>query len=169
VAAAIDESSVNKIARLGIVLLALASVDTSASGVVAAGAHAPYPAAYASAAVIIGRAERGDIAAQARLGWMYSTGRGVPQNFYQAAEWYYRAANQGNGEAQFELAMLYNKGEGVRRDYVLAYMWLNLATSHAMGDDLDFTTRMRDSIAAKMTPEQLQAAQQLATVWYKAH
>src|SRR5450759_3290310 len=84
--------------------------------------HPSYPVAYAHAAATIRGAERGDVAAQARLGWMYSTGRGVPQDYYEAAKWYYRAANQGHGEAQFALGMLYNKGEGVPRDFVLAYM-----------------------------------------------
>lgn len=157
-----------KIVRLSAVILALASVDMSASAE-AADVHAPHPAVNASAAMIIRRAEHDDIAAQALLGGMYSSGRGVPQNFYQAAKWYYRAADQGNVRAQFALAMLYNKGEGVPRDYVLAYMWMNLAASRATGEDIDFTTRMRDAIASKMTPGQVQAAQQLALVWYKAH
>ena len=158
-----------KIARLGAVLLALASVDTSASGVAASEAHVSRPAAYAYAAMIIKRAERNDIAAQALLGGMYSSGQGVPQNFYEAAKWYYRAADQGNGGAQFSLAVLYNKGVGVPRDYVLAYMWINLAASHAIGDDIDFTMRMRDAISSKMTPIQLDAAQRLAVVWYREH
>ena len=57
---------------------------------------------------------------------LYSTGQDVPQNYYEAAKWFYRAAIRGHGGAQYALGMLYNKGEGVRRDYVLSYMWLNL-------------------------------------------
>ncbi len=125
------------------------------------------PAAYAAAARIIRLAKLGDVEAQAQLGWMYSTGRGVPQDYYGAAKWYYRAAVQGHGRAQFELGLLYNKGRGVPRDYVLAYMWLNLSASQAVGDDRDFRARIRDAVASKMTAAQVAKAQQLALAWYK--
>jgi TPR repeat protein len=125
------------------------------------------PAPYAAAARIIRLAKLGDVNAQAQLGWMYSTGRGVPQDYYGAAKWYYRAAVQGHGRAQFELGLLYNKGRGVPRDDVLAYMWLNLSASQAVGDDRDFRARIRDAVASKMTAAQVAKAQQLALAWYK--
>jgi uncharacterized protein len=126
------------------------------------------PAPYAAAARIMRLAKLGDVKAQARLGWMYESGRGVPQNYYEAAKWYYRAAEAGNGWAQFELGLLYNKGQGVPRDFVLAHMWLNLSASQAVGDDRDFKARMRDAVASKMTAAQVAAAQQLARAWYKS-
>ncbi len=105
--------------------------------------------------------------AEAQLGWMYLMGRGVPQNVYQAARWYYLAAVQGHAEAQYQLGLLYNKGQGVPRDYVLSYMWLNLSASQAAGDDRDFRVRMRDAVATKMTVVQVAAAQQMALTWYR--
>ena len=42
----------------------------------------------------VGRA--GNAVAQARLGWMYEKGEGVPQDYAQAAAWYLKAAEQGN-------------------------------------------------------------------------
>jgi len=111
-------------------------------------------------------ANSGDIKAEAQLGWMYSKGRGVPQNYYEAAHWYYLAAQRGHGGAQFELGLMYNKGEGVRRDFVLAYFWLNLSASQAVGDDRDFKARIRDAVASKMTVEQVAAAQEMARGWY---
>ena len=126
------------------------------------------PAIYRAADKIMGLAKRGDIKAQAQLGWMYETGSGVPQNFFEAAKWYSRAAAHGNGWAQFELGMLYNKGEGVVRDLVQSYMWLSLSASQAVGDDHDFKARMRDALASKMTREQVAAAQEMARIWYKA-
>ena len=122
----------------------------------------------AAAAAIEARAERGDVAAEAKLGWLYLNGRGVPQNYYLAAKWFYRAAIQGQGEAQYQLAMLYNKGKGVPRDYTLAYMWLNVSASQASGEDADFRTRMRDAIASKMTEDQLRVAQRMAVTWYRS-
>lgn len=122
----------------------------------------------AGVAAIIARAQRGDPAAAARLGWLYATGRGVAQNYPEAAKWFYRAANRGNAAAQFALGMAYNKGQGVPRDYVLSYLWLNLSAAQAVGSDRDFKTTMRDAIASKMTPQQLLTAQQLALQWQKS-
>jgi TPR repeat protein len=122
-----------------------------------------------SVAAILARAQRGDAAAEARLGWLYSTGRGVPQDYFEAAKWFYRAANRGNAGAQFALGMAYNKGQGVPRDYVLSYLWLNLSAAQAAEADRDFKTTMRDAIASKMTPQQLLTAQQLSLKWAKSH
>ena len=120
-----------------------------------------------SITVILARARRGDPAAETRLGWLYSTGRGVPQDYAEAAKWFYRAATHGNADAQFALGMAYNKGQGVSRDYVLSYLWLNLSAAQAVGADRDFKTTLRDAIASKMTPRQLLTAQQLALKWAK--
>jgi uncharacterized protein len=150
------------------VALVVASLDQGQAA--AAGSAVAYAVpAYASVATVIARAERGDIAAQARLGHLYETGQGVPQDYYEATKWYYRAATAGHSGAQFALAMLYNKGRGVRRDYVLSYMWLNLSAAQAVGADREFKVNMRDSIASKMTARQMQAAQELALDWTKAH
>jgi TPR repeat protein len=119
-------------------------------------------------ATVQARAERGDAVAAARLGLLYLKGRGVPQNYNLAAQWFYRAAIRGQGDAQYQLAMLYNKGIGVQRDYVLAYMWLNLSAAQALGQDADFKMRMRDAIASKMTEPQLRTAQQMAVTWYRS-
>jgi TPR repeat protein len=157
---------VNKVGQCLAIVLTMVAAHPGSSR--ARELHPSYPVAYAHAAATIRGAERGDVAAQARLGWMYSTGRGVPQDYYEAAKWYYRAANQGHGEAQFALGMLYNKGEGVPRDFVLAYMWLNLSASQAVGENQDFKARMRDAIATKMTVRQVQMAQGLALAWYSS-
>lgn len=122
---------------------------------------------YAAAGIEL-RAERGDAVAAAKLAWLYLNGRGVPQNYYLAAKWFYRAAIKGQGEAQYQLGMLYNKGIGVPRDYTLAYMWLNLSAAQARGPDADFRARMRDAIASKMTEKQLRVAQGMAVTFYRS-
>lgn len=155
------------IRSIGVVLTAAALGQGHAA---AAGRAVVYAApAYASAAAILARAERGDVTAEAWLGHLYETGRGLPQDYFEAAKWYYRAATAGQGGAQYALAMLYNKGRGVKRDYVLSYMWLNLSAAQAVGADREFKVNMRDSIASKMTQRQIQAAQELALDWTKAH
>jgi uncharacterized protein len=44
-------------------------------------------------------AEQGNADAQYNLGWMYSSGTGVPQDYTQAVEWYRKAAEQGHVKA----------------------------------------------------------------------
>ena len=112
--------------------------------------------------VFIPLAERGDPAAQTYLGFMFETGRGVPQNYTEAAMWYRRAAEQGDGLAQYSLGLLYDKGQGVPRDIVEASKWLNLSTAAAparvsgsagadlrCGDDQDDARRDRAGPAAR--------------------
>jgi TPR repeat protein len=61
-------------------------------------------------------AEQGYAEAQLNLGLMYSNGKGVPQDYAKAAEWYAKAAIQGHYSAQFELGNLYLRGQGVAKD-----------------------------------------------------
>jgi len=72
-------------------------------------------------------AERGNAVAQARLGWMYEKGEGVPQDYAQAAAWYLKAAEQGNAVAQSDLGVMYEYGEGVPQDYAQAAAWYRKA------------------------------------------
>jgi TPR repeat protein len=110
-------------------------------------------------------AERGNPAAQAALCFMHTYGRGVPQNYPEAANWCQRAANQGSVDGQYMLGLLYNKGHGVQEDYVEAYKWLNLAATRATGPKRDFSFRIRDNVATKMSPLQIAQAQALAIEW----
>jgi TPR repeat protein len=110
-------------------------------------------------------AERGDARAQAQLGFMYATGRGVPQNRVLAAYWYRRGAEQGNPAAQHLLGLAYDKGQGVPPDHVLAHMWLNLAGARTRGDVHEDNVRLRDAVADKLSLGQLADAQYLAAGW----
>jgi hypothetical protein len=125
------------------------------------------PPSYVKAAHVVRLAKNGDIRAQAYLGFMYQTGKGVPQHYEKAAYWFGRAAENGHGDAQFALGLLYNKGQGVPMDVVQAYKWLNLSASQAEREDREFKVRIRDSIAVKMSVAQLETAQQLSRDWYR--
>lgn len=121
---------------------------------------------YARAAALLrSPAEAGAPGAQAVLCYLYTYGRGVPQNYREAASWCLRAANQGNAESQYMLGLLYNKGHGVPENFVDAYMWLNLAAARASGPKREFSYRIRDSVASKMSPAQITKAQTLALEW----
>ena len=121
---------------------------------------------YAAAGLLLrSPAEQGNPDAQAVLCFMYTNGRGVPQNYFEAAAWCVRAANQGNPQAQYMLGLMYNKGQGVPEDFVLAHKWLYLAASRASGPKREFSYRIRDSVAKKMSPAQIAIAQTLAIQW----
>src|SRR3954452_13077717 len=61
-------------------------------------------------------AEKGEADAQNTLGLAYKGGRGVPQDYTQAAQWFQKAADQGNAVAQRNLGSLYLEGQGVKQD-----------------------------------------------------
>ena len=52
-------------------------------------------------------AENGYANAQATIGWMYHTGKGVKQSYKQAYYWYIRAAKQGHAIAQNNIGVFY--------------------------------------------------------------
>ncbi len=110
-------------------------------------------------------AEHGDAGAQAILCFLHTYGRGVPQSFREAAYWCRRSAEQGNAQGQYMLGLLYNNGHGVPEDFVQAYKWLNLAAARASGPKREFSYRIRDAVATKMSPAQVAKAQALALAW----
>jgi TPR repeat protein len=147
----------NRIARLifaGIVL---------GSGVISAEAGSAGRDDYAAQARrIIPLAQRGDAHAQAMLGFMYANGRGVPQSYDVAVDWYLKSADQGDPTGQHLLGLMYDKGFGVTQNVIMAYKWLNLAAAHAPPQNRENFLRMRDAVASKMTRAQLDVGQQLA-------
>ena len=100
----------------------------------------------------------GDIDAQYALGDMYYNGRGVLQDYKEAVKWWRLAAENGDATAQASLGFMYAKGMGVLQDYARAHMWWNIAS--AAGDANG--TKNRDIIAKKMTPQQIEKAQEMA-------
>ena len=68
-------------------------------------------------------AEDGKADAQANIGYMYQTGKGLPQDFTEAFRWYLRAAAQGNALAESHLGYLYGEGHGVARNDTQAALW----------------------------------------------
>ena len=107
-------------------------------------------------------AQRGDAQAQAILGFMYANGRGVPQSYDVAVDWYVQSAEQGDPTGQYLLGLMYDKGLGVTPNVILAHKWLNLAAAHAPWPNRENVLRLRDAIASKMTRAQLDFAQRLA-------
>jgi uncharacterized protein len=112
------------------------------------------------------RAAAGDAEAQFSLGKNYEAGRsGLKQDYAMAASWYQKSADQGNVYAQASLGILYHSGKGLPHDDVQSEMWLIIAAEHIPKDDRDTIVEMRDSAAARLTPQQLAEARKLALEW----
>ena len=106
-------------------------------------------------------AEQGLAEAQSNLGVMYDQGKGVHQDFAEAVKWYRKSAEYGDAWAQTFLGFAYVFGQGVPQDYVQAHLWFSLAA--AQGDQ--GAAEARDTVARRMTPEQIAEAQRLAREW----
>ena len=154
------------IVLLGVQLTVLALGPAAAAPTlrqgVAAMAHQNYAAAVA---ILSPLAQNGDPAAQTYMGYLYAMGRGVPQDYSQAAIWYRRAAEQGHSGAQYELGLLYDKGQGVPVNIIQAEKWLILATAASPKVAVDDRARMRDAVRTKMTLGELAQARMEALAW----
>lgn len=103
-------------------------------------------------------ANQGHANAQFSLGVMYANGEGVDKSPEEAASWYQKAARQGDYRAQYNLGVIYANGEGVAQDLSESYVWFSIA---AMSGSKNLTTK-RDRAAKKLTPAELEQAQERA-------
>jgi TPR repeat protein len=103
-------------------------------------------------------AAQGIAEAQVNLGVMYFLGQGVAQDYFAAARWYKLAAAQGNSNAQYKMGVMHINGDGVLQDYVKAHMWFNISAVQGYAN----ASSIRDTVAAKMTTQQVADAQNLA-------
>jgi TPR repeat protein len=115
-------------------------------------------------------ADQGSPLAQYLLGALYQVGEVIPRDDAEAVKWLRRAAEQGLAVAQFALGAAYARGEGLPQDSLQAHMWLSLSAAHAAqiaGSQklVRDAQEMRDTVALKMTPEQIVQAEQLARGW----
>ncbi|WP_129468785.1 MULTISPECIES: tetratricopeptide repeat protein [Mesorhizobium] len=73
-------------------------------------------------------AKTGDATAEFNIGFLYSGGFGVPQDYSKAAEWWAKAAAQNLPVAELKLGLLYSWGKGVQQDDTeAAKLWLSSA------------------------------------------
>ena len=79
-------------------------------------------------------AERGEPAAQYRLGKLHEKGLGVPRDLTQARRWTEEAANSGNIRAMHDLAVFYAQGDGGPQSYAVAVNWFRKAAEYGVID-----------------------------------
>ena len=109
-------------------------------------------------------AKGGNPFAQTALGTMYKNGDCVEQDDKKAVMWYRRAAKGGDIDAQFYLGEMYEVGRGVKQDDYCAYMWFSIGATPRKDDTnpfIDESSKWRDTIAKRMTPEQLDKAKEI--------
>ena len=71
------------------------------------------------------------------------------------------SANNGDAKAMLALGRLYAQGLGVPQNYVQTHMWFSLAASRFEAE----AVKERDALAARMAPERVAKAQDLAAAW----
>ena len=122
---------------LGIALAVMLAVIANAKATLADDAEdcaSTAIAAKRSAAACLRLANQGEAWAQFGLGFMYETGRGVPQNYKKALTWYRKAAEQGDAPAQYYLGNMYAHGQGVPQDDKEAATWYRKAAEQGYAD-----------------------------------
>jgi len=77
------------------------------------------------------RASAGDARAAYDLGERYADGAGVKPDFYQAMNWFAKAADKGEASAQWKLGLGYLNGIGVPQDDAKAVEWFVRAANQA--------------------------------------
>jgi uncharacterized protein len=106
-------------------------------------------------------AHEGHSGAQFNLGVLYAVGRGVPQDYGQAARWYRLAAEHGHALAQCNLGVLYEKGEGVSRSDAEAIRWYRMAADQGNPGGQNNLGRMYEQgLGVPRDPSQ-------AAAWYR--
>ncbi|MCY4663019.1 MAG: tetratricopeptide repeat protein [Acidobacteria bacterium] len=114
-------------------------------------------------------AAQGHAAAQNALAGKHYRGLGVQQSYEMAAFWWRLAAEQGDVDAMHNLGNIYYLARGVPKDDVQAYMWHAIAARESVGADREEHIQSYTDIAERgMTPDQITAAQKLASEWEPA-
>jgi uncharacterized protein len=150
---------------IGVVMFVQTSTSAGA-GPFEDGLNAFNAADYAQAYAIWWRlAKEGDAKAQASLGFMYYSAKGVRRDDEQSLYWFRRAADAGQPTAQFFLGMQYFYGRGVPRDLAQAYSWCDIALSNGYPQSLS----CRDAIGLKMSPDDQRRAAELTAEFFRTH
>jgi hypothetical protein len=125
--------------------------------------------------IIRALAERGDAVAQLSLGAAYlnsdkhASHDSIPpdklvQDKLEGVKWFLRAANQGNLDAQDLLIGIFFVGDGVPQNNVEALKWVKVRAS-LNKDKKDTSLHDWDFFISKMTSQQIEVAQRLASQW----
>lgn len=121
-------------------------------------AHAAYKKRDFETAYTLWRslAEDGNKSAQHNIAQLYRLGKGIPQDYKQAAKWYLKAAELWHAPSQYNLALLHEHGLGVPIDYEAARHWYRKAANQDYGV-AQFNLAVMYSIGQGMKPNFVEA------------
>ncbi|NJN64758.1 MAG: sel1 repeat family protein [Acidobacteria bacterium] len=106
----------------------------------------------------------GHARAQAKLGLLYLSGRGVPRDTALAHLWYLRAAEAGDDEGMAGLAVVHVQSDFDGRDPIEAMKWALLAARRSNA----FAERLIEREFATLSPEERALAKTRADAWERA-
>lgn len=107
-------------------------------------------------------AQSGNAEAQYMLGFVYSSGRGVEQDYSKSAEWDIKAAEQGHSKAEFSAGLMYYLERGVTKNYVQAKYWLDKSAENGNNDVLSFLKEINGVLAEQKAQEEKRKAEEEA-------
>jgi len=104
--------------------------------------------------------------AQWLMGNVYFFGQGRPRDFARSQKMFESAADQGYFAAYAPTAQMYEQGLGTPQDPSKAYYWYNIAAAQ-LRDSIERTDliKRRETVAALLTPAQIEAAQKRANTF----
>jgi uncharacterized protein len=108
-------------------------------------------------------AQKGNMAAQNELAYLYYYGLGGNRDYKKALELYEQAALQGDAMAQANTGLMYASGTGTDTDKARGYAWYSLAASR--GNTAASTNR--NNLMMDMSWEELNRAQALSLELYR--
>jgi TPR repeat protein len=111
-------------------------------------------------------AKLGHPVAEWLMGNIYFFGQGIPKDYGKAHAMFEAAADQGYFAAFAPTAQMYQQGLGIPADLSKSYYWYNIAAGQ-LPDSAERTDMMkrRESVAAQLTPAQVEAAQKRANTF----
>lgn len=113
-------------------------------------------------------AEKGHVGAQSIIAMLYFNGQGVEKNIPASFVWYLQAAKHGNVRSQSAVGEMYWYGWGTPQNTFESYKWLCVAASRlspAENDLRDPLYKLRDQIALKLAPGEIDVAQKWIGEW----
>jgi hypothetical protein len=105
------------------------------------------------------KAAAGEAAALFALGDLYERGDGVGHDMMMAAAYMRLAAERGYAPAQYRLGLVESAGLGTAANLTEGYKWLSLAAAGGEEPGALVASVLRDNVAARMTPAEVEAAQ----------
>jgi hypothetical protein len=101
------------------------------------------------------RAEKGDPAAEYRLGMIFETGEHGVRSEHEAHKWLLRAAFQGVAEAQARVSEHCRDGRGVQQNHEEAFKWCRKAAEQGhVASRLRLAEMYREGIGVERNPKE---------------